>query len=85
MRNLIFREGRLLLVIEYNKARALNYHAFYIVRYLPPRLAKLVYLYLVYIRPFINFLISQLRFSYLYINEFLFLDPRHKQKHLSPA
>jgi hypothetical protein len=34
MRSLAFREGRLLLVIEYNKARASNYHAFYIVRYL---------------------------------------------------
>ncbi|PMD52182.1 uncharacterized protein K444DRAFT_545924 [Hyaloscypha bicolor E] len=85
MRNLIFREGRLLLVIEYNKARASNYHAFYIVRYLPQRLAELVYLYLVYIRPFISILASQLRFSYLHANEFLFPDPRHKQKHLSPA
>jgi hypothetical protein len=34
MRNLIIREGRLLVVIEYNKGRASNNHAFYIVRYL---------------------------------------------------
>jgi hypothetical protein len=60
MRSLVFREGRLLLVIEYNKARASNYHAFYIVRYLPPKLAELVYLYLVYVRPFTTFLAGQL-------------------------
>jgi hypothetical protein len=85
MRNLIFREGRLLLVIEYNKARTSNYHAFYIVRYPPPKLARLVYLYLVYVRPFISFLAGQLRFTRLYTTEFLFPDPRHRQKHLSSA
>jgi len=56
MRNLIFREGRLLLIIGYNKARALNYYAFYIVRYVLPRLARPMFLYLVFIRPFIDFL-----------------------------
>jgi hypothetical protein len=85
IRNLIFRKGRLLLVIKYNKVQASNYYIFYIIRYLPLRLAELVYLYPVYIRPFISFLASQLRFSYLYATEFLFLDLRYKQKHVSPA
>lgn len=85
MRNLIFREGRLLLVIGYNKARASNHHAFYIVRYLPPRLARSVFLYLVYIRPFIDFLAAQLRFPHLRATEYLFPDPRNKQKHFSTS
>jgi hypothetical protein len=85
LRNVIIREGRVLLVIGYNKARASNFHAFYIVRYLPPRLAQLVFLYLVYIRPFTDFLAAQLRFPHLYAKEYLFPDPRNKQKRLSTA
>jgi hypothetical protein len=85
IRSLIFREGRLLLVIEYNKARASNYHAYYVVRYLPPKLAWLVYLYLAYVRPFAAFLAGQLRFPHLYTTEFLFPDPQYKQKHMSSA
>lgn len=85
MRNVIFREGRLLLVTEYNKARASNNYAFYIVRYLPPRLAELVYMYLVYIRPFVNFLAAQLKLPHLYATEYLFSDPRDKRKHLSTS
>jgi hypothetical protein len=85
MRNLIFREGRLLLVIGYNKARASNHHAFYTVRYIPRRLAVLVFLYLVYIRPFVDFLAAQLRFPHLRGTEYLFPDPRNKQKHLSTS
>ncbi|KAH8749833.1 hypothetical protein BGZ57DRAFT_775779 [Hyaloscypha finlandica] len=51
IRHVFIREGRMLLVISYNKSRASNNHAFYIVRYLPQNLAISIFKYLVYIRP----------------------------------
>jgi hypothetical protein len=55
IRHIFIREGRILVIISYNKSRASNNHAFYIVRYLPPGLDLSVFKYLVYIRPFSTF------------------------------
>jgi hypothetical protein len=83
IRHFFSREGRILIIISYNKARASNNHAFYIIRYLPPGLDLSVFKYLVYIRPFLNFLANQLNLSQYQTTEFLFPDPNHKKKHLS--
>jgi hypothetical protein len=37
LRNVFVRNGRIMIIISYNKARASNNHAFYVVRYLPPQ------------------------------------------------
>jgi hypothetical protein len=50
-----------LIIIPYNKARALNNYAFYIIQYLPKGLDLSILKYLVYIRPFLNFLAGQLK------------------------
>jgi hypothetical protein len=42
-----------------------------------------VFKYLVYIRPFLNFLANQLRTPQFQSTEFLFPDPNYKKKHLS--
>jgi hypothetical protein len=49
-----------MIITSYNKARASNNHAFYIVRYLPPGLDTSVFKYLAYIRPFVDFLARRL-------------------------
>jgi hypothetical protein len=54
-------------------------------RCLPPKLARLAYLYLAYVRPFAVFLAGQLRFPRLYATEYLLPDPQHRQKHMSSA
>jgi hypothetical protein len=56
---------------------------FFVVRYLPQALSCLFYQYLVYIRPFLDFLYSQLGLAALRSTEFLFRDPGQKKKHLS--
>ncbi|EFZ03297.2 tlh3 [Metarhizium robertsii ARSEF 23] len=83
IRNLFIREGRAIIVISYTKARSSNNHAFYIVRYLPDDLGLSVVVYLAYIRPFLDFLANQLGLPHYHSNEFLFLDPKHKERHLS--
>jgi len=49
IRHVFIRDGRILIVISYNKARASNHHAFYIVRYIPSGLDTSIFKYLVYI------------------------------------
>jgi hypothetical protein len=83
IRHIFVREGRILIIISYNKSRASNNHAFYIVRYLPPGLDLSVFKYLVYIRPFLNFLANQLNVLQYQSTEFFFPDSNHKKKHLS--
>ena len=43
MRNVFIINGRVAIVFEYNKLRAMNHHSFYIVRYLPNALGIAVY------------------------------------------
>jgi hypothetical protein len=40
IRNVFFRGGQMIIIISYNKARASNNYAFYIVRYLPKQLSQ---------------------------------------------
>jgi len=83
LRNLFVLNGRFMIVFEYNKLKATNHRSFYVVRYLPSKLSNLLYQYLVYVRPFMDFLCTQLKIDHLRSAEFLFLDPRRKTKHLS--
>jgi hypothetical protein len=43
-----------LLIFEYNKTRALTNNSFYVIRVLPLSVSRLWFLYLIYIRPFID-------------------------------
>jgi hypothetical protein len=83
LRNVFIINGQVAIVFEYNKSRAANNHSFFIVRYLPSNLGTLVFNYLAYIRPFADFLCIRIGLPHLRCNEFLFQDPRKKQKHLS--
>lgn len=83
IRNLFVRGGKVVIVISYTKARASNNHSFYVVRYLPDSLDQSIILYLAYIRPFLDFLANQLKLSHHHSNEFLFLDPKHRNRHMS--
>ncbi|KAH7137817.1 hypothetical protein EDB81DRAFT_75097 [Dactylonectria macrodidyma] len=83
IRNVFICEGRVIVIISYNKARASNNHAFYVVRYLPDDLDSSMFLYLAYIRPFLDFLANQLELPQYHSNEFLFPDPKHKKRHLT--
>ena len=73
----------MIVVISYNKARASNNYAFYIVRYLPPDLSLSLLKYLAIVRPAMNFLANQLKLSHYASNEFFFQDPCGKKRHLS--
>ncbi|KHO10690.1 hypothetical protein MAA_11741 [Metarhizium robertsii ARSEF 23] len=82
-RNVFIREGQLLVIVSYNKSRASNNHAFYIVRYLREDLGSAIFLYIAYIQSFIDFLANQLQLPQYHSNEFLFPDPKHKAKHMN--
>lgn len=58
LRNFFVQKGTGFYVTEYHKARASTNHSFCVARYLPERVAKVVSLYLVYIRPFALMMIS---------------------------
>ncbi|KAH8648120.1 hypothetical protein BGZ61DRAFT_469785, partial [Ilyonectria robusta] len=83
IRNVFIREGRVIVIISYNKARALNNHVFYVVCYLPDDLDSSIFLYLAYIRLFLDFLANQLELLQYYSNEFLFPDPKYKKRSLT--
>lgn len=51
-RNIFIYKGRVILVFAYNKANTNTNNSFYIVRSPCPLVQKILYLYLVYIRPF---------------------------------
>ncbi|KAH6972651.1 hypothetical protein EDB80DRAFT_596203 [Ilyonectria destructans] len=85
IRNMCIREGQVMIIISYNKARASTNHAFYVVRYLPDELGISFVTYVAYIRPFLDFLATQLELPHYHSNEFLFSDPRHKRRHMSPS
>jgi hypothetical protein len=85
IRNVFVLNDRFLIVFEYHKAQTVTHHAFYVVRYLTLELSLALYQYLVYIRPFADFLRSQLGLGHLRSNEFLFEDPHRKKRHLSPV
>ncbi|KAJ3454216.1 hypothetical protein MRS44_018110 [Fusarium solani] len=87
IRNLFVREGQVLIVLSYNKARASIDHALYTVRYFPNSLCPYVFIYLAYIRLFLDFLASQLQLSQYLSTEFLFPDPdpKHAKRHLTPV
>jgi hypothetical protein len=71
LRNIFILHGRIIIVYEYNKTRSSNNHSFFVVQYLPQALSCLFYQYLVYIRPFLDFLYSQLGLAALRSTEFL--------------
>lgn len=52
-------------IIGYNKARATNTYAFYVVRYLPREIRLSVVIMFIYNRPFLDFLANQLRWFLL--------------------
>ena len=61
LRNVFVHNGRLVIVIEYNKTRASTNHSFYIVRMLPLMVSEMLFVYLAYIRPFCDALVHQLK------------------------
>jgi hypothetical protein len=85
IQHVFIRNNRILIIIPYNKARALNNHAFYIIRYLPKGLDLSILKYLVYVRPFLDFLAGQLKLVQYQSTKFLFPDPNLRQKHLLSA
>ncbi|KAH6975566.1 telomere-associated recQ-like helicase [Ilyonectria destructans] len=83
IRNVFFHRGQMIIIISYNKARASNNHAFYIVRYLPQELSQSLLKYLAIIRPVLGHIAQQLSLPHWSDSEFFFPDPRGKKRHLS--
>ncbi|KAH7459229.1 hypothetical protein FOMA001_g20149 [Fusarium oxysporum f. sp. matthiolae] len=83
IRNVFFYDGRMIIIISYNKARASNNYAFYIVRYVPIDLSLSLLKYLAIIRPVWEFLAETMRSARHDSKEFFFLDPHGRKKHLS--
>jgi hypothetical protein len=59
LRNVIIYCGRLAYINEYHKAKASNNYEIYAARFLPDSVGRLLFLYLVYVRPFCSSLIWQ--------------------------
>jgi hypothetical protein len=59
-RNIVISHGRLCLITSYTKAGSGNSEPFYVIRFLPLQLSQLLYKYLVYIRPCIKYLSTEL-------------------------
>lgn len=72
-----------MIIISYNKARASNNYAFYIVRYLPKELSRSILKYLAIIRPVLGFIARQLKVPDWSESEFFFPDPHGKNRHLT--
>jgi hypothetical protein len=83
VRNVFFRGGQIIIIISYNKARASNNYAFYIVRYLPRELSQSLLRYLAIIRPVLGFIAKQLEVPHWSESEFFFPDPQGKNRHLT--
>jgi hypothetical protein len=62
-RNVFIYNGRLLLVFTYNKSSTRSNNSFYIVRVPCPGVERALFLYLAWIRPFVDLLIRQLKLS----------------------
>ena len=73
------REGRVMIIISYNKARASTNHAFYVVRYLPDELGISFVTYVAYFHLFMDFLATQLELRHYHSNGFIFPDTKHKR------
>jgi hypothetical protein len=58
-RNVFVYHGRLVLVLEYHKARAITNHSFYVARVLPTAVSQVLFRYLAYVRPFVEALSHQ--------------------------
>ncbi|CZS75075.1 unnamed protein product [Fusarium graminearum] len=83
VRNVFFRGGQIVIIISYNKARASNNYAFYIVRYLPRELSQSLLRYIAIIRPVLGFIAKQLEVPHWSKSEFFFPDPQGKNRHLT--
>ncbi|WKT54184.1 Helicase superfamily 1/2, ATP-binding domain [Fusarium oxysporum f. sp. vasinfectum] len=83
IRNVFFRGGQMIIIISYNKARASNNYAFYIVRYLPKQLSQSLLRYLAIIRPVLGYIAKQLKLPHWSGSEFFFPDPHGKSRHLT--
>ncbi|KAH7194982.1 hypothetical protein DER44DRAFT_815616 [Fusarium oxysporum] len=78
------RGTEMMIIMSYNKARASNNYAFYIVRYLPKGLSRSLLNYLAIIRPVLGYIARQLKVPYWSESEFFFLDPHGKnRRHLT--
>lgn len=76
LRNIFVHNGRLVIVIEYNKTRASTNHSFYVVRVLPLVVSEMLFIYLAYIRPFCDALAHQLKLEQRALsNHYLFTSP----------
>jgi hypothetical protein len=60
-RNVFVYHGRLILVLEYHKARAITNNSFYVVRVLPKAVSQILFQYLAYVRPFVEALSHQIQ------------------------
>ena len=60
-RNVFIYHGRLIVVLEYHKARAITNNSFYVVRVLPRLVSQMLFQYLTYVRPFIEALSHQIQ------------------------
>jgi hypothetical protein len=61
LRNIFVYHGRLIVVIEYHKARSMTNSSYFVIRVLPVLVSKIMFLYLAYIRPFVDTLSHQLK------------------------
>ena len=59
LRNVFMLHGRLLVVLEYQKAQYSTNRAFYVVRALPPLVSQLLFCYLAFVQPFAESLSHQ--------------------------
>lgn len=59
-----------MVLIEYNKIRASTNNAFYIARFLPLTMSRILFQYLTYVRPFYDALRHQLRLAHNSLNKY---------------
>ncbi|KAI9761428.1 MAG: hypothetical protein M1840_001941 [Geoglossum simile] len=60
LRNIMFYKGLLASTIRYHKAQTSHNHEFYVARFYPDCVTQLLFLYLVYIRPFTSSLVRRI-------------------------
>jgi hypothetical protein len=70
MRNIIIYHRRLMVLIEYNKNQASTDNSFYIARILPLVIGRILFRYLVYIKPFCDALLPQLQLAQSSLNAY---------------
>jgi hypothetical protein len=75
-RNVFVYNGHLCFLTEYHKARSSTNYAFYVAQFFPPIVGRILYTYVVYVRPYVEHLAARVhRQNQRPQNTYLFADP----------